>query len=608
MTSVTVIDLSLADDPKTKPQLLSQLRASLLDVGFFYLKNYNVPESITESIKEKAFQFFKLPLEEKLKVEMTNSPHFLGYTRLANEITKFTTDWREQIDFAADAPAPGPNEPIYNNLRGPSQYPSEEILPGFKKSVEDYIDSLADVGFKLTSLVCESIGLSPDAFNPYISFSENEPRYHKLKIIAYPDTNQLQDSLNHKQLSGILPDNHDTPSGQGVGPHRDSGFLTYLLQVTPHTSLQVLNKSNEWEDVPPIDDTLVIAVGQALEAISRGVCVSTIHRVISPPAGSGLRVSIPFFQGANLEIDERDIKLPSSVLRERDIRDKDRKKNGTVDTSVGFQFKPDDKRTVAETSFYNRIKSHPDVAKKWYPKILEKVQKEVNEAKIEIENLQLQNSIKSVKLESSKTIDVKKENIKTIFETTSFDFSSLPSSFKSNFDLLVKFFAVIDNIIALHFTSRSSILYFESLKHQVESTTHREFSISRLQQILTIWPESYHLALQLKDYSITVPNCESGEILAKKMMKRKQIFIDKYIDWIEKNLKSDGNVSLYSLDFLSSFKKRDATTSLGASRAKLLRNDPKKFTFKEPIIETELKEGKGLSVLEKVNIIYIIIN
>lgn len=47
---------------------------------------------------------------------------------------------------------------------------------------------------------------------------------------------------------------------------------------------------------PPIRGTLVVAIGQGLEALTGGVCASTTHRVLSPEAGKGARFSIPFFQ------------------------------------------------------------------------------------------------------------------------------------------------------------------------------------------------------------------------------------------------------------------------------------------------------------------------
>lgn len=51
---------------------------------------------------EKALELFQLPLETKLEIEMVNSPHFLGYSRLGAEITALKPDFREQFDVCFD--------------------------------------------------------------------------------------------------------------------------------------------------------------------------------------------------------------------------------------------------------------------------------------------------------------------------------------------------------------------------------------------------------------------------------------------------------------------------------------------------------------------------
>jgi isopenicillin N synthase-like dioxygenase len=91
---------------------------------------------------------------------------------------------------------------------------------------------------------------------------------------------------------------------------------SYLLQVTDHRGLQVQNCNGEWIDCPPIRGTLVVALGQGMEAITQGICTSTTHRVISPPAGQGARYSIPFFQGVGLDASFEPMKIPTEIRRQ----------------------------------------------------------------------------------------------------------------------------------------------------------------------------------------------------------------------------------------------------------------------------------------------------
>ena len=80
-----VIDFSLASSPSTKPHFLSQLRHALVHVGFLYLSNHPIPESVINSYVSYIPRLFNLPMEEKRKLDVTNSPHFYGYVGIATE-------------------------------------------------------------------------------------------------------------------------------------------------------------------------------------------------------------------------------------------------------------------------------------------------------------------------------------------------------------------------------------------------------------------------------------------------------------------------------------------------------------------------------------------
>lgn len=73
-----------------------------MNVGFFYLRNAPISAQSQEQFIEKALGLFELPLEKKLEIEMVNSPHFLGYSRLGAEITALKPDHREQFDVSSD--------------------------------------------------------------------------------------------------------------------------------------------------------------------------------------------------------------------------------------------------------------------------------------------------------------------------------------------------------------------------------------------------------------------------------------------------------------------------------------------------------------------------
>lgn len=362
---IPVIDLSLAFNPATRPQFLAELHHALINVGFLLLKNW-LPHGPSEedfkAIREQGEAFFALPEDVKRNGEMVNLPHFLGYTRLANEITALHTDWREQIDLATELPVPEEGLPIYRQIEGPNLWPDEAAVPLFRPVVTNYISKMTELSKVFRQLVCEAIGLPPNAFDSY--FKPNQQC--KMKIISYPDS-----ALLASAESAVLSDTPETL--QGCGPHRDSDLLTFIYQATgAGEALQVQNFQGQWIPVPNVPGTLVVNAGQTLEAISSGVCKATIHRVVTPSAGSGTRISVPFFQTIDLDAHKAAVDaIPAEVIAERDARDAQIEGWGA---DVGFQFIPDvSKHPVGHSVFRNRIKSHQDVAQRWYPDILQEV-------------------------------------------------------------------------------------------------------------------------------------------------------------------------------------------------------------------------------------------
>ncbi|KAI9815831.1 MAG: hypothetical protein M1832_005245 [Thelocarpon impressellum] len=284
ISSIPILDLSLARRPETKAAFLSSLRHALLEVGFLYIENTGISEEVAAEVVKQGKAFFDLPMEKKLEVEMVN---------------------------------------VYEN----------------------YISKMGEVAQFFTSLVAEAIGLAPDAFDRFF----DESQQHKLKIVKYPDVQQLGGDEGGGER-------------QGVGPHKDSMLTSYLLQVPPHRGLQVQNPAGgNWIDVPPIPGTLVVAIGQGLEALTSGVCTSTTHRVLSPPAGAGPRYSIPFFQGVSYDATFESMDVPEEVKTLK--REIDGPENGTND--VEFTFVKGRWQHLGEATMANRVRSHVDVGERW---------------------------------------------------------------------------------------------------------------------------------------------------------------------------------------------------------------------------------------------------
>ncbi|MGW7052268.1 isopenicillin N synthase family dioxygenase [Streptomyces sp. NPDC054887] len=273
--SLPVIDLSKADDPVAREAFHKELHAAARDVGFLHLTGHGVSAEETAEVLRLTREFFALPEADRLAVSNVRSPHFRGYTRVGHELTGGRFDWRDQLDVGAERPAPvvGPGDPPYLWLEGPNQWPA--ALPELRTVVLAWQERLAAVAHRLLRELLLSIGAPADFFDEAFA---DRPHLHT-KLIRYP---------------GSAP----SGSGQGVGAHKDYGFLTLLLQDGVG-GLQV-RSDDGFVEVPPLPGAFVVNLGELLEIATDGYLSATDHRVVSPP-GAVERFSVPFFYNPRLD-------------------------------------------------------------------------------------------------------------------------------------------------------------------------------------------------------------------------------------------------------------------------------------------------------------------
>ncbi|KAI0674896.1 Clavaminate synthase-like protein [Trametes maxima] len=346
-SSVPILDWSLLSTPEGKAKFLDQQRHALVNVGFLYLSNAPVARADIDAVVAYMPRLFDLPQEEKERIRMVHSPHFFGYSRFGAEFTKGRTDQREQFDFGTPYESRWvPGDPEYLRLWGPSQWPKEELVPGFKEVYLRYLAQVEKLSYAFIGLLAEAFELSEEAFLPFFPGGlKPEPGIllHRSKLVKYPARKEGE-------------------SDQGVGPHYDGGFLTFLLQASDHRGLQVQNLAGEWIDAPPIPGTFVVNIGKALETVTQGVARATSHRVISPPPGSAPRYSIPFFQNVAqaITLGHNVLPLKQDILKLKESR-------GQVGAVDSVNYAEYDEHPTGLVNLIGRIKSHPDVAERHYP-------------------------------------------------------------------------------------------------------------------------------------------------------------------------------------------------------------------------------------------------
>jgi isopenicillin N synthase-like dioxygenase len=135
--------------------------------------------------------------------------------------------------------------------------------------MERYLLDVQKLSYEFIGLLAEAFGLPSDALAQF--YDRDELMQHRGKIVQYPQTDS---------------------ESQGVGPHYDAGFLTFvrphtplingrftptshiqLLQASDHKGLQVQNLSGDWIDVPPIPGTFVVNIGRGASMLLPVPCL-----------------------------------------------------------------------------------------------------------------------------------------------------------------------------------------------------------------------------------------------------------------------------------------------------------------------------------------------
>ncbi len=307
-----------------------RLREATHEVGVFHLIGHGIPvESMTE-LFSTARQFFALPEHAKLALEMSNSPHFRGYTRAGGEYTRGEQDQREQIDLAAERPAVSdPGAPAYLRLEGPNQWPTE--LPGLKPVIADWDRRLSALGHRLLREWAVALGGAPDLFDA--AFAEAPSTL--IKLVRYPGRSAGE-------------------ARQGVGAHKDPGVLTLLL-VEPGKGGLEAEIDGEWVAVEPVDGAFVVNIGELLEVATNGYLKATMHRVVSPAVGAE-RLSVPYFFNPRLDSAVPLVPLPPELAA--------RAPGVTQDPANVIS------GVFGDNVLKARLRAHPDVAARHHPDLV----------------------------------------------------------------------------------------------------------------------------------------------------------------------------------------------------------------------------------------------
>ena len=243
-------------------------------VGFLYISNYGVPTSVEESLDALSRDFFRKPLDEKMEIAMSKGGRaWRGYFPVGGELTSGKPDIKEGLYLGQELSDEDQRVKQGVPMFGRNLFPNDPA--GLRDTILEYQAHCEALGHGITALIALGMQLPVDYFIRSIC---SDPLC-LFRIFHYPPAGELPESLREANL-------------WGVGEHTDYGLVT-LLKQDDVGGLQVKTIAGEWLDAPPIPKTLVVNVGDMLEAMTHGLLVSNPHRVKNTT--DKMRLSFPFF-------------------------------------------------------------------------------------------------------------------------------------------------------------------------------------------------------------------------------------------------------------------------------------------------------------------------
>lgn len=246
-----IVEIDLSGGGIPSPLLLaaaSALGNAFQRAGFAYIKGYEseVPEALEERLDSESREFFRLPVEEKMKIHMSGSGKaWRGYFPCGEELTSGRPDIKEGLYLGQELGEDDPRVVAGLPVHGRNLFP--ERPAGLRPAVLEYMAAAERLGQKLMALVALSLGL-PAAF-----FADGCTRTPLCLFRAF-----------HYPPPATLGAEFQDPELWGVGEHTDYGLLTLLKQDVVG-GLQLKNRRNEWVPAPYVPGTLVINIGDMLE-------------------------------------------------------------------------------------------------------------------------------------------------------------------------------------------------------------------------------------------------------------------------------------------------------------------------------------------------------
>lgn len=268
---IPVVDLSkfVKGNDKERSEFVKELGEAFHSIGFVGVKNHGIEMSVINAFYSSSKEFFSLPKSVKQNYEIPDLAGQRGYTSFGKEHAKNSTvaDLKEFFQIGQEVGADHPKKEKY-----PDNVKVTEV-PAFAELGSQLYQAFERTGGELLKAIAIHLDLGESYFKDRITEGSSI-----LRAIHYPPITEEPDSALRAEQ------------------HEDINLITLLVGASAG-GLQLLSKNDEWLDIEPEEDEIVINVGDMLQRLTNDYLKSTTHRVVNPPKAEWHkpRLSIPFF-------------------------------------------------------------------------------------------------------------------------------------------------------------------------------------------------------------------------------------------------------------------------------------------------------------------------
>jgi isopenicillin N synthase-like dioxygenase len=269
--AIPIVDLSKFTNgtPRQRANFVKKLGNAFHEIGFVGVVNHGIPKSLIDDFYKEAKAFFALPVDTKHEYEIPELAGQRGYTSFGKEHAKHSkvADLKEFFQIGQE---------VADGDADQDEYPDNVHInekPHFTALGIQLYRAFEKAGGELLRAISIHLNLGEHFFDDKIERGNSI-----LRAIHYPP-------IREEPKSAIRAEQHE-----------DINLITLLVGASAG-GLQLLTKENEWKEIVPEEDEIVINVGDMLQRLTNNYLKSTTHRVVNPPKADWHlpRLSIPFF-------------------------------------------------------------------------------------------------------------------------------------------------------------------------------------------------------------------------------------------------------------------------------------------------------------------------